>query len=69
MTQNPDSTKFLRLAMFALRPMYSTCTQLCMSKYACKGVHKRIKEEISFQAYLDIHNSVQVEYIGLMRTL
>ena len=30
-------------------------------KSACKGVRKQIKEEIPFQAYLDVHNSTNLE--------
>ena len=64
MTQNPDSTKFLRLTMFALRPIYSTCAELRMSKYAWKRISSFICLWTPLQAYLDIHNWVQVEYIG-----
>ena len=32
-------------------------------KTACKGVHKKMKDQIPFQTYLDIHNSLKKEHI------
>ena len=59
-----SETGSVHISEFVCLSPKSYCIKLADSnvKAACKGIHKREKEKISFERYLDIHNSELKNY-------